>query len=52
MISLPRDIRKVCKAFLTEFRLEGVQMQAIDRLPPATEALAGNWSHCKKKKRS
>ena len=41
-VSLPREVRKVCMAFLTESGLEGVQMQARDRLPPATEALAGN----------
>ena len=43
-----REVQKVCKALLTESGLEGVQMQARDRLPPATKALAGNrvgWSH-------
>ena len=28
MVSLPREIRTVCKAFLTESGLEMVQMQA------------------------
>ena len=49
VVSLSRQVRKVCKAFLTESGLEGVWMQA--RLPPATEALAVNragWSHCNK----
>ena len=39
---LPTEVRKVCKAFLTESGLEGVRMQPTDRLPPATKALAGN----------
>ena len=49
MVSLPREVWKVCKAFLTESGLEGVRMQATDRLPPTTETLAVNrtgWSHC------
>ena len=38
VVSLPREVRKVCKAFLTESGLEGVRMEATDRdkLPPAT----------------
>ena len=42
MVSLPREVRKVCKAIHTKSGLEAVQMQATDRMPPATKALAGN----------
>ena len=38
VVSLPKEVRKVCKTFLTESRLEGARMQATDRLPPATES--------------
>jgi len=40
-VCLAREVGKDCKASLTESWLEGVRMQAGDRLLPATKAIAG-----------